>query len=406
MYQKPKGTRDYYPEEREAFNKIADSFRQSARKYGFREVEAPAIEAIPLLTAKQGEEIKQQIFVLEKKGDEELGLRPDITVPVTRMFIQKQFELPRPVKWFYITRMWRYERPQSGRLREFYQFGIEIYGPGSPDADSEMISLAIDSLASLGLTKKDFVVRINNRALLQDFIKSLEIDNYEDVFRIIDKRLKIPEDAWEKELKKASLNDNDIEKLKKFLKIKDLEKVTVKSESLENLKKVMECLKRRKDFIEVDFSTARGLAYYTGTVFEIFDRKGKYRSIAGGGRYDNLVSLLGGQKTPSCGFGMGFATLGLLLEEKKLMPKAELGVDYYIAYIGEKAKNKAQDIAEKLRKKGSVEIDLMGRNLAKQMEYANKTGARNVAIIGEDEVRKKVVKIKDMKTGKEVNVRL
>ena len=192
MYQKPKGTRDYYPEEKEAMNRIADSLRQQAGSYGFREVEAPAIETLSLLTAKQGEEIKDQIFTLKKQGNEELGLRPDITVPVTRMFIQKQFELPRPVKWFYITRMWRYERPQAGRLREFYQFGTEMYGPDTPESDAELISLAIDCLASLGLKKSDFVVKISNRQLLQSLIEEAGVEKKKtgDVFRIIDKSWK------------------------------------------------------------------------------------------------------------------------------------------------------------------------------------------------------------------------
>ena len=144
MFQKPKGTRDYYPEEKEVMNKISDILRRIAKSYGFLEVEAPAIETIALLSAKQGEDIKEQIFVLEEKGEEELGLRPDITVPVTRMFIQKQKELPKPVKWFYITRMWRYERPQQGRLREFYQFGTELYGSSPPEAEAETISIIIE----------------------------------------------------------------------------------------------------------------------------------------------------------------------------------------------------------------------------------------------------------------------
>ncbi|PIN87204.1 histidine--tRNA ligase [Candidatus Woesearchaeota archaeon CG10_big_fil_rev_8_21_14_0_10_44_13] len=407
MYQKPKGTRDYYPEEKEVFNRIADSFRQSAKKYGFREVEAPAIETMDLLTAKQGDEIKSQIFILEKKGDEEFGLRPDITVPVTRMFIQKQFELPRPVKWFYITRMWRYERPQQGRLREFYQFGTEIYGPATPEADAEMISLAIDSLCSLGLKKKDFVVKINNRVLLQSLIEGIGIEksSMDNVFRIIDKKAKISVEEFDIELGKI-IDPAKIKEIKGILAIRSLSKIKKDTPGLENLQKVMDALKARKDFIELDLSTARGLAYYTGTVFEIFDRKGEFRSIAGGGRYDGLVQLLGSQKTPACGFGLGFATLTLLLEEKKLLPKINLGVEYYVAPASEKAIKKAAEIAEKLRKKGSVEIDLMDRGLGKQLDYANKTGAKNVVIIGDDELKKKIVKIKDMKTGREKKVSL
>ncbi|MFC1730520.1 histidine--tRNA ligase [candidate division KSB1 bacterium] len=402
--QKPKGTRDYYPEEKAVMNKISDSLRKTSLKYGFKEIESPAFETIDLLSAKQGEEIKNQIFVLEKKGNEEFGLRFDLTVPFTRLFVEKQMELPKPVKWFGISRMWRYERPQAGRLREFYQLSVELFGSDKAEADAEIISLAIDCLKSLGLTKKDIVVRLNNRALLEDFIKSIGAKDVGEVFKAIDKKLKIPPAAFDEELKKAGLNDEQAKKVKSFIKIKDISKIKIKSEALDNVKQVLDLLNDKKDFIELDLSTARGLAYYTGTVFEVFDRKGKLRSIAGGGRYDDMVELFGGQKTPATGFAVGFATLQLLLEEKKLLPKPGLGVDYYVAVVSDKERKKALKIAEKLRKNNSVEIDLMGRNLKKQLDYANKTKAKNVIIIGEEELKKGKLTVKDMKTGKEKKV--
>lgn len=408
MYQKPKGTRDFFPEDRAVFNKIADLFRQASIKYGYKEVSSPAFETMELLTAKQGDEIKQQIFLLERKGEgkdkEEFGLRFDLTVPFARMFIEKQKEIPKPVKWFGISRMWRYERPQSGRLREFYQLSVELFGSDRPEADAEMISLAIDCLCSLGLTKKDFVVRINNRVLLQNFIESIGSKNIEDVFRAIDKKSKIPEGAFDEELGKAGLDESQIKKIKAFLKIKDIKDINTRSEGLENLKRIFDLLKSKKDFIEIDLSTARGLAYYTGTVFEIFDRAGNLRSIMGGGRYDNLVSLLGGDKCPATGFAIGFATLTLLLQEKNLLPKIDLGVDYYVAPMNEKVMKKAMEIAEKLRQKFSVEIDLMGRNIGKQFDYANKIKAKKVIVIGEDEIKSKKLTVKDMSTGKESRI--
>lgn len=409
-FQKPKGTRDFFPEDKAVFSKIADSFRQTSIRYGYKEVEAPAFETMELLSAKQSDEIREQIFTLESKGEgrdkEEFGLRFDLTVPFTRMFVERQKALPKPVKWFGIGRMWRYERPQQGRLREFYQLSIELFGPERPEADAEVISLAIDCLCSLGLTKKDFVVRLNNRVLLQDFIESIGSKNVDAVFRAIDKRSRIPEAAFDEELKKAGLDAGQMGEVRDFLTIKDLEKIKIKSAGLDSMKKVVDILDDRKDFIEIDFSTARGLAYYTGTVFEIFDRQGKLRSIAGGGRYDNLVELLGGERCPATGFAIGFATLGLLLEEKKLVPQAGLGVDYYIAPISGKEYPAAAAIAGKLRKRSSVEIDLMGRGISKQLDYANKTGAKNVIVVGEEEIRKKAVKIKDMATGKEKTVEI
>ncbi|MCX8147421.1 MAG: histidine--tRNA ligase [Candidatus Woesearchaeota archaeon] len=414
MYQKPKGTEDYFPEEKEVFNRIADSLRYTCKSYGYKEISSPAFESIGLLTAKQGPEIKSQIFLLERKGGvnekneekEEYGLRFDLTVPMARMFIEKQKELPKPVKWFSISRMWRYERPQQGRQREFYQLSVECFGSDKPEADAEIICMVIDCLRNLGLTKKDFVVKINNRALLQDFVQSIGATDYEAVFRAIDKKQKIPGDVFDKELKNAGLNYDQIKKIKEFIGIKDIDKIKIKSAGLENLKKVLALLEKKKEFIEIDLSTARGLAYYTGIVFEIFDKQGKLRSIAGGGRYDNLISLLGGDKCPATGFAIGFATLSLLLKEKKLLPKISFSVDYYIAPIGEKALEKAFEIAEKLRKNAVVEMDIMGRSLAKQLEYANKINAKNVVIIGDDELKKKEVKIKDMNTGKEKIIKI
>ncbi len=394
-FQKPRGTIDYFPEEKAAMNKITDSFRETSKRYGFREVESPAIESLKLLTKKSGEEIKQQIFTLTKKGNEELGLRFDLTVPLTRMFIEKQKVLPKPVKWSYFTRMWRYEAPQAGRLREFYQYGVEIFGSSKPEADAEIISLAIDSLLELGLKKKDFFVRLNNRKLLEglllDFINRNKI---EDVIRIIDKKNKISEKEFDDELKKLKLSKNQIININKILK-KD-----VKNDELNS---ILDLLGDKKEFIKIDLNTARGLAYYTGTVFEIFDKKEKFRSICGGGRYDNLVRLFGGQDCPATGFSVGLATLTLLLKDKNLLPKTDLGPDYYIAVIGD-VKKEALKIANKLRKKYSVEIDLMQRNLRNQMEYADRIGAENVIFIGEKEIKSGKLTIKNMKTGKEKRV--
>ena len=407
MYQKPKGTKDYYPEDKEVFNRISEVFRKTARSYGFSEVEAPAIESMELLTAKQGAEIKEQIFTLDKRGEEELGLRPDITVPVTRMFIQKQKELPKPVKWCYITRMWRYERPQAGRLREFYQFGTELYGSTRPEAEAEIISLIIDALTALGLKKSDIEVRLNNRQVLESLVISIGVQKTKiaEVFRTIDKKEKISDTEFSAELKKSGLDDAQIKKLENILNIKDITKIADTISGKENLAKLLDLLKTKKDFIRLDLSTARGLSYYTGTVFEVFDKKGEFRSIAGGGRYDKLVSLLGGEDCPACGFGLGFATLGLLLEDRKLLPSAELGPDYYIAPLTKKELPAAMRLADKLRAEGNnVEIDLMARNIGKQMQYADKISARQVIVLGPDELKTKTAKVKDMKSGKEKKI--
>lgn len=405
-FQKPTGTTDFYPEDLEIRNKIFDSLRNTAKRFGFQEVETPAFETMGLLTAKSGEEIKKQIFVLEKKGDEEFGLRFDLTVPITRMFLEKQKELAKPVKWFGLSRMWRYERPQAGRLREFYQLSVEMFGSSKPEADAEIINLAITCLKDLGLTNKDFNVKINNRKLLQGILEQFADKRYMDqLIALVDKKGKIEPKEFDKGL--SDFKVKDPEKLKKILETGDIEKLEVENElakqGLEELKQVMSFL--NKKFLKFDLTTARGLAYYTGTVFEIFDTFGKFRAICGGGRYDNMVEQFGGESAPATGFGLGYATLSLLLKEKNLIPKIDLGPEYYAVLIGN-VQSKAIPIINKLRKKYTVDYDLTRRNIKNQLDYANKMKAKNVIFIGEKEIWSGKIKIKDMKTGKEKEVKV
>lgn len=397
-----KGTADWYPEDKQAQQVIFNRLRAVAESYGYREIEAPAFEAMELLEKKQGEEIRSQIFVLEKRGSEQLGLRFDLTVPATRMFVQRQKEIQKPVKWFYIDNMWRYEAPQKGRLREFYQFGVELFGCGNPEADAEVISMAIDALKSLGLTEKDFVVKINNRKLLQGLLDFIPADKLDAVFRTIDKSDKLSIEELEKEFTMMDINFRKINEILLIENLGEVEKLRMNAlakEGFEELKKIIPLLP--KEFIKLDLSTSRGLSYYTGTVFEIIDRQGKFRAIAGGGRYDTLVEQYGGDKTPATGFGMGYATLSLLLQEKGKFPKEDNGPDFFIAIVNDEVREKAFKICRELRTRYSVDIDLMKRPLSKQFDYANSIKASKVIIVGPDELKKGNVKIKDMITGKE-----
>ncbi|MFC1728124.1 histidine--tRNA ligase [Nanoarchaeota archaeon] len=414
QYQKVKGAVDFYPEEKLLKESIFRKLKKTAIRFNFKEVETPSFETLELLTAKGGEEVADQIFKLEQKGNEQLGLRFDITIPATRMFVTKQRELVKPVKWFYITRMWRYEAPQKGRLREFYQYGCELFGSQSPKADAEVINLALESLKNLKLTENDIVVKVNNRKLLQGLL--LEVVNskiLDNVIRIIDKSEKITEDELESELRKLGLVDSDIEKVKNIIKLKGkpldiLQKIKPTSdlakEGYQELKEVIDNLKQNLDFIKVDLSVARGLAYYTGTVFEIFDKEEKLRAIAGGGRYDKMVEQFKGEPTPATGFGMGYETLRILLEQKGVKPKIDLGPDYYIAPVNKDMNEKAEEIALQLRKNFKVEVDLVDRKLGKQFSYADSIKAKKIIIVGPDEVKFGKVVVRDMATGKEEKV--
>jgi len=413
QFQKPLGTVDFFPEEMAERRYIFNKLRETALSYGYKEIEAPAFETLALLTAKQGGEILDQILVLEKKGDEEFGLRFDITVSATRMVIEKQKSLPKPVKWFYITRMWRYEKPQAGRLREFFQFGTELFGSDKPEADAEMISLMIDSLSNLGLSKNDFFIKLNNRKLLEGLL--LDIADKESIpglMRLIDKKSKITDEEFVKELAKINLDGEKGDKIMEILDIKDIGELKNKAlnqlaqQGLNELTSILSLLKNKKEFLKLDLSTARGLAYYTGIVFECFDKEEKFRAIAGGGRYDQMVAMFKGEPCPATGFGLGFATLSLLLKEKNLLPEIDLSPDYYIAVLNDKLKNNAIEICDKLRKKYSVEIDLSQRNLGNQLKYANSIKAKKVIFLGEDEIKNNLLTIKDMSTGEQVKMKL
>ncbi len=405
MFQKVKGTKDLFPEDFAIQQYIFLKFKETAEKYGFKQVEAPAFEYMDIFRKKAGPEIDKQIFTLKKKGKEELGLRFDITVPITRMYVERQKTLTKPVKWFYLTRMWRYEQPQQGRLREFYQFGVELFGSENPEADAEVINLAINSLKSLGLKNKDFTVKINNRKLLEGLLEFIPKNKIEEVIRLIDKSEKIGKKNLELSLKDLNV---DAKKVIKILETKDINKIKTENEKakqgLEELKSILKYLDKK--YVKVDLSTARGLAYYTGIVFEIFDKKGKFRAICGGGRYDNLIEKFGGEKEPATGFGLGLETLSLLLKDKKLVPKIKQGPDYYIAPVNYKVYKKALNIAKKLRKKYNVEIDLMKRNLSNQIKYADSINAKNLVIVGEKDLAKKQVTIRNLKTGKEKKVKI
>ncbi len=412
-----KGMVDAYPADRAAFSHIKHALAGAARRYGFVQADPPIVETLRLLTAKSGDDVKDQLFLLEKKGSEELALRFDLTVPMTRMFVARQRELQKPIKWFSTGKAWRYEAPQKGRLREFYQLSVEQFGASTAAADAEIINLLIDSLRALGLTKDDFFVRMNSRKLLEALVKDIAPKaDFEAVVRVIDKKHKISDEEFRIELEKCKLTKTQVGAIDRITAYKGHPKKTLQAlmakekiskaaqEGIAELSGIIADLP--EDFVELDLSIARGLAYYTGIVFEAFDRLGKFRALAGGGRYDNLVKLLGGEDTPACGFGIGYTTLQLLLEDRGKLPVPSIGPDYYIAPVNDAVAPKAREIATKLRANHSVDIDLVGRKLGKQFEYASSIGAKKIVIVGEKDLADKKVTVRDLKSGKEEKVAL
>ena len=412
-YQKPKGTRDFYPAEKAARHALFDKFRSLAVRYGYGEIETPVFEQLDLLTAKAGDAVREEIFVLEKRGAEQFGLRFDLTVPAARLFVQKQKELAKPVKWFYVDRLWRYERPQAGRLREFYQMGVELFGSDKPEADAEVIALAVGFLLSLGLKKGQFVVKLNNRRLLEGLLKGLKIKDAAGTIRLIDKSGKMGREAFAGSLKDLKLSPVQIKGImtlldaRSFAAVKKLPLLNDEAaRGLAELEAVIKALKwmGMEPYCQLDLATARGLDYYTGTVFECFDAKEAMRSIFAGGRYDDLIAQFGGEETPATGFAIGDVTLQLLLEEHGLWQAAGRALDYFIVIVGEKAKAEALKLCGVLRKRYAVDIDLSGRGVKQQVAYADRLGARKVIFIGDNEVERGMATVKDLRTGKEEKV--
>ena len=402
-----KGTKDFYPEEKALQNYIFNIWRSISLQYGFEEVDTPVLEPTEIYK-KSGEEIPEQLFSFKDKSERNIALRPETTPSIARMIASKN--LTKPIKWFSISKCFRYENPQSGRTREFTQFNLDILGTKNMLADAEVISTAVKIMLSFKLTNKDFFVRISNRKLMESILVSfgLKESQLKIIYRLIDKICKISEKDFKLTLKEYKLTDKQIKDVLELLKIKDfkkLEKYKLDKKGEEGLAELKELFSYLKTFnlnkyCRLDLSIMRGFDYYTSTVFEVFDAKGEFRAIAGGGRYDNLLELFDAEPCPGVGYAMGDIVLTLFLKERNKLPEIKKGIDYYIAPVNEKLYKLSIEIAEKLRAEGnSVEIDLMNRNLGKQFNYANSINAKKVIIIGERDLPK--VTIRDMATGKE-----
>lgn len=377
MIQKVKGTKDYYPKDKHIQNYIFNIWKTTSKKFGYEEIDAPIIEPLELYTKKSGAEIESQLYSFTDKGGRKLALRPELTPSIARMIAQDK-SLKKPLRWFSIPRCYRYEQPQSGRQREFFQFNLDLLGIDSIKADAEVIATAVEMLKAFGLTEKDFIVKISSRKLIKN----------KSILPILDKKDKLTKEEFQTEIGKLSKPaQKDINSLLKE-KIKDKE-----------LGELFTYLKEYgiDKFCEIDPTVVRGLDYYTGIVFEIRKRKGKLRAIAGGGRYENLVETFGGEKCPGVGYGMGEETLTLLLEQANKLPDIKKEIDFFIATIGVDG----EKIATKLRKKYSIELNLTDKPLAKQIKYAESIKAKNVVIIGEEEIKTKKLTIKNLETGKQ-----
>lgn len=398
-FQTPRGTRDFLPEEMSRRRKVFEKIRKVFENYGYGEVCTPTFEDFELLAKKSGPDIEKEIYVFKDKSGRKLGLRFDPTVPICRI-VASDPSIPKPIKFYYITNMWRYDRPSAGRWREFWQCGIELIGTEKPEADAEILAVVYDSLKAIGI--RDFYFKINSRKVAEFFVKESGIPQNKkfDVFRAIDKLSKIGEDGVRKEMISYNIKEESINKILELIKSKKVPKDELRE--LEVIKNIAQ--KMGINNIKIDFSVVRGIDYYTGFVFETFvEGFEDIGSVASGGRYDTLIGLYGREDTPATGFGIGICRLMKILQDKERYFPAKV----YVAPISDDVREKAIQIVQNLRKENiRADIDLMGRNLAKQLEYANSVNIPIVIIVGKKELENDSVKIRNMKTGKEKVVKI
>lgn len=413
------GFREFYPDDLARRNHVFRLWRQTAVNYGFAEYDAPVLEPLDLYKAKSGEEIEAQLFSFTDKGGRDVALRPEMTPTVCRLVGAKANALKRPIKWFSIAEFYRYERMQKGRGRCFNQFNADIFGEPGPEAEIELIALLVQCLCAFGLTEQDFYVRLSDRNLWFYYLEALGLDDsrIRAVLGAVDRYEKYGDEAFKGYAEQFGALDPALkEKILAFLQIKSLAAL---EETLANLggkpaerladwRKVLGGLEAMglTRFVTVDLGVVRGLAYYTGFVFEAFDRKGELRALAGGGRYDDLVQKLGGPALPAVGFAIGDMTFSLLLEQRGLVPTFVSAPDVYCVIGGAAARRAAFADIQALRASGRrVEYPLKDVAFGKQFKQAADSGARIALIYGDDEVAKGVVKIRDLRDRSEHEVR-
>jgi histidyl-tRNA synthetase len=410
-FQSLPGFRDFYPEDFSRRQHIFRNWRSAATSFGFQEYDAPVLEPLELYKTKSGDEIEAQLFSFTDKGGREVSLRPEMTPTVCRMVGEKAGALKRPIKWFSIAEFYRYERAQKGRLRAFHQFNADIFGEAGPEAEIELIALLIQCLAGFGLTKDDFYVRLSDRDLWFFYLEALGFTDAQarSVLTAIDRYEKAGDDAFKvyTEAHGAMPADRK-DRVLGFLKIKSLPELETALAAFNSEKLTARLTDWRKvlagvsamglaDFIAVDLSVVRGLAYYTGFVFEAFDRKGDLRALAGGGRYNDLIKKLGYADLPAVGFAIGDVTTGLLIEQRGLAPVHGNAPQVYVVIGGEAERKAAFADIQALRAAGlRVEYPFKDLAFGKQFKAASESGAKLALIYGGDELAKGVVKLRDL----------
>jgi len=410
-----KGTRDFYPPQMAIRNWIVDGWRRVSRRNGFEEYDGPILEYLKMYQIKSGEEIVEQLFSLTDRGGRELAIRPEITPTLARMVNQRINSLSRPIKWFSVPRLCRAERPQKGRLREFFQWNIDIIGAAASQADAEVIFTTLDYLREVGLTANDVKAKISSRRLLAAVLKSLGVSDeaLEPLYAVLDKRTRLPAETFEQLLGELVADGPAVEKILAFMEAGSIEEVGRAlplegdiRRAVEELDGVFAVLKSMgvQDYCVFDPSIVRGLAYYTGVVFEVHDVAGGLRAICGGGRYDNLLRDFGGPEVSATGMGMGDCVLEILLERKGLLDagSAKPQLQYFVASVDEVFRPKVYEITAEVRSRGhSANFSYKHGGLSKQLKEAAAQNAKRCIIVGQECLDGNRIAVKDMASGQQ-----
>jgi histidyl-tRNA synthetase len=413
------GFRDFYPAEFSIRAHITNAWREVARRYGFEEYDGPPLEPLELYTEKSGEEIVRQLYNFEDKGGRPVALRPEMTPTFARMVGARAAGLKKPIRWFSIPQLFRYERTQRGRLREHFQWNVDIVGEEDVGADAEVLAVALDALRMLGLTEKDIVARVSDRRLLEQLLLHIGVapERMSNAYAVIDK---IGRDAEtqtrEKLTSEAGLDKTGVARVLKIFEHETLDSLANDFGGAGAVEREVDRLRTYfaqlddlgfRGFVRFDPRIVRGLAYYTGIVFEIFDRQGELRAVCGGGRYDNLLKNLGGVDLPALGFGMGDVVLAELLADRGLLAEYTPKLDYYIIAVTEAERPAQKRLARRLRGAGhSVSYSFKTGGVGKQFKDANARGARFTVVLGPDEVASGEAVVKDMQAGTEERVKI
>ncbi len=390
------GFRDFYPEEMAVRRHLDVAWHAAAAAAGFREVDGPVLESLELFTKKSGDEIAGQLYSFEDKGQRPVALRPEMTPTLARMIAARAGALPKPIKWYSVQRFFRYERPQRGRFREFFQWNVDVVGAPEIAADVDAIAVALDGLRRLGLGSQDLVVRINDRRFVRELLREIDVGPEQEVpvLGLIDKLARDPKAP---ERLTELLGERRARKVSDWCENLPMERAPVLGELLETADEY-----GLRGYLEPDFRIVRGLAYYTGPVWEIFARGTSLRSVAGGGRYDGLIAMLGGPDLPALGFGMGDAVLTEFLAERGLLPDAAPALDAYVIPVAPEMVASARDVARRLRAGGArVDLPYGPVKPRRGLRDASRAGAGYAVLVGPDEWADRSVRIRDLASGSE-----